>query len=281
MNPFQRFSEPAKRVLTAAQEDAERDGHGEIRPEHLLTGVLGQPESLGVHALRGLGVDLIGLLDTLRQPPSGRVAARTLPTAATRRAIDAAVAEADRAGHRLVGTEHLVLALATEESAARSALVERGATVEALRQAVERLWTERQPEQLGDSEVPVTLPPTSVIVAALLERARALAAMDEAPVAETEHLVRALIESGTEIASLLERFGVGLGDLRTALGWAPEVRTAAAKLTESRASKENAISSRDYEAAALHRETEKGLRDRYQLLRTTWWIGLVRRATSW
>jgi len=28
MNPFHRFSEPAKQVLTAAQEEAERAGHG-------------------------------------------------------------------------------------------------------------------------------------------------------------------------------------------------------------------------------------------------------------
>ena len=75
MNPFQRFSEPAKQVVTAAHEAAERDGHGEIRPEHLVIGVLRQPESLGARALRSLGVDLVGLLHELWGPPSGLVAA--------------------------------------------------------------------------------------------------------------------------------------------------------------------------------------------------------------
>ncbi|HKF19171.1 MAG TPA: Clp protease N-terminal domain-containing protein [Candidatus Dormibacteraeota bacterium] len=255
MNPFQRFSEPAKQVLTAAQEEAERDGHGEIRPDHLMIGVLRQPASLGARALRSLGVDLVGLLDKLRQPPSGLVAARTLPTAATKRVIDAAVGEADRMDHRLVATEYLVLALTIEESAAHSMLAEQGVTVERLRQAAERLWAERQPEERADPAPERQLPPPSVIVGALLERARSLAAMEEAPVAEMEHLMRALTEPGSEIAPLLERFGVGLGNLRAALAWAPEVRAVAAELARSQTLKEDAIRSRDYEAPTLHRRT--------------------------
>ena len=146
-------------MLTAAQEEAERAGHGEIRPEHLVIGVLRQPESLGARALRSLGVDLVGLLDKLWQPPSGLVAARTLPTAATKRVIDAAMAEANRMGHRVVGTKHLVLGLTMEESAARSALAERGVTVERLRPAVERLWTEHQPQQRADPAPEPEMPP--------------------------------------------------------------------------------------------------------------------------
>lgn len=280
MNPFQRFSEAAKQVLTAAQEEAERDGRGEIRPEHLLIGVLFQPEALGARALRSLGGDLVGLVDKLWPRPSGLVAARTLPSAATRRVIDAAVAEADRMGHRLVGTEHLVLGLTMEESDARAALAERGVAVERLRPAVERLWSEGQPEQRTDPVPQPKLPPPSVIVGALMERARSLAAMDEAPVAETEHLVRALTEAGSPIAELLEAFGVALSDLRAALAWAPEVQSVASELARSRTSKEDSIRNRDYEAAALQREREKGLRERYQLLRATWWVGLAHREAS-
>jgi hypothetical protein len=104
--------------------------------------------------------------------------------------------------------------------------------------------------------------------------------MDEAPVTETEHLVRALVEPGSDIAPLLERFGAGLNNLRTELGWAPQVQAAAAELARSRTSKEDAIRNRDFEAAALHREGEKGLTERYQLLRATWWVGVVRGAAS-
>jgi len=72
MNPFQRFSEPAKHVLTEAQEMADWDGHGEIRPEHLVIGVLRQPESLGARALRSLGVDLVGRRCTASRLASDR-----------------------------------------------------------------------------------------------------------------------------------------------------------------------------------------------------------------
>jgi len=58
------------------------------------------------------------------------------------------------------------------------------------------------------------VPPTLLVVRALVERACSLAATDTAPVAEIEHIVRALIEPGSEIASLLESFGVRRGDLR-------------------------------------------------------------------
>jgi len=63
-----------------------------------------------------------------------------------------------------------------------------------------------------------------------VERACSLAATDTAPVAEIEHIVRALIEPGSEIASLLESFGVRRGDLR---GSEPEVQAAAAERTRS------------------------------------------------
>ena len=147
--------------------------------------------------------------------------------------------------------------------------------VERLRQAAERLWAERQPEERADPAPERKLPPPSVIVGALLERARSLAAMEEAPVAEMEHLMRALTEPGSEIAPLLERFGVGLGNLRAALAWAPEVRAVAAELARSQTLKEDAIRSRDYEVAALHRENQKYLKERYQLLRTILWGGVV------
>jgi ATP-dependent Clp protease ATP-binding subunit ClpA len=277
MEPFQRFSEPAKRVLTAAQEEAERDGHGEIRPEHLLIGVIAQPLALGARALRTLGVDVPALLGKLWRPPSGVVAADTLPTAATKRVIEGAVAEADRLGHRLVGTEHLLVGLTTEESAARVELLECGLTLDGLRETLERMWAERQPEPQTEPTPTRSLPPPSVIVGSLLERARTLAATDNAPVAETEHLVLALAEPGSGVAELLAAFGLAVGPLRERLRWAPEVRSAATALARSRASKEDAIRSQDYSAAAHAREAEKVLRERYQLVRTTWWVGLVER----
>ena len=44
MYPFERFTERAKKVLTLAQEEAERSHHSYIGTEHLLLGLLREGE---------------------------------------------------------------------------------------------------------------------------------------------------------------------------------------------------------------------------------------------
>jgi hypothetical protein len=44
--PFERFTERAKKVLTLAQEEAERSHHSYIGTEHLLLGLLREGEGL-------------------------------------------------------------------------------------------------------------------------------------------------------------------------------------------------------------------------------------------
>ena len=46
MYPFERFTERAKKVLTLAQEEAERSHHSYIGTEHLLLGLLREGEGL-------------------------------------------------------------------------------------------------------------------------------------------------------------------------------------------------------------------------------------------
>ena len=56
MYPFERFTEDAKKVLTLAQEEAERSQHSYIGTEHLLLALLREPEASAVRLLAGLGV---------------------------------------------------------------------------------------------------------------------------------------------------------------------------------------------------------------------------------
>ena len=44
MYPFERFTERAKKVLTLAQQEAERSHHSYIGTEHLLLGLLREGE---------------------------------------------------------------------------------------------------------------------------------------------------------------------------------------------------------------------------------------------
>jgi ATP-dependent Clp protease ATP-binding subunit ClpA len=55
---FDRFTEPAHRVLDLAREEAERVGHRYLGPEHVLLGVLAEGHSAAVGVLRAYGVDL-------------------------------------------------------------------------------------------------------------------------------------------------------------------------------------------------------------------------------
>ena len=48
MYPFERFSERAKKVLTLAQEEAERSHHSYIGTEHLLLGLCAKAKALPI-----------------------------------------------------------------------------------------------------------------------------------------------------------------------------------------------------------------------------------------
>jgi ATP-dependent Clp protease ATP-binding subunit ClpA len=55
---FERFTYPARRVVVRAQEEARTFRHPWLGTEHLLLGVLAQPQAPGVSVLTELGVTL-------------------------------------------------------------------------------------------------------------------------------------------------------------------------------------------------------------------------------
>jgi ATP-dependent Clp protease ATP-binding subunit ClpA len=111
---FSRFTERARNVVIAAQNEAHAAGNAEIGVSHLVLGLLSEPEGLGASAVTEQGVPL----DTVRQ-----VATATLPGRAhevpalvpfdahARKALELTFREALRLGHDHVGTEHILLAL--------------------------------------------------------------------------------------------------------------------------------------------------------------------------
>jgi len=111
---FGRFTAPARNVVMAAQNEARAAGNAEIRPEHLVLGLLSQPDALAARAILAQGVTL----ETVRQ-----AATATLPPAAdqvselvpfdprARKALELTFREALRLGHNYIGTEHILLAL--------------------------------------------------------------------------------------------------------------------------------------------------------------------------
>ncbi|NUS42970.1 MAG: ATP-dependent Clp protease ATP-binding subunit [Mycobacteriaceae bacterium] len=116
---FARFTHRARSVVVAAQEQARAESHAEITPEHLVLGLLTQPEGLAAKLIEARGLTL----DAVR-----RVAAAALPAAATdipalipfdmqcRKALELTFREALRLGHNYIGTEHILLALLEREN---------------------------------------------------------------------------------------------------------------------------------------------------------------------
>jgi hypothetical protein len=137
-----RVTEPAQRAVTQAKQEAGRLGHDRVGTEHLLLGLLGDPESLAVVTLASLGIQAETVRrrveETVGQGHGPQVMGFYLPmTKPATQVLSLAGSEAMRLDHDRLGTEHLLLALASEgEGVAARVLQELGAGLLELREAV-------------------------------------------------------------------------------------------------------------------------------------------------
>jgi Clp amino terminal domain, pathogenicity island component len=111
---FSRFTDRARKVVVAAQNEARAAGNDEIRLEHLVLGLLSEPDALAARSIVAQGVPL----ETVRQaatatlpPPAAEVAALIPFDPRARKALELTFREALRLGHNYIGTEHILLAL--------------------------------------------------------------------------------------------------------------------------------------------------------------------------
>lgn len=117
--PQHAFTDPARKALDLAVEEAGRDGGLRIGSEHLLIGLSRVDFSIGARVLTALGAELekirtaTGLLPPV--PPSGQQQDRPTPDQNTRKALQLAQMEAADSGRNHVGTEHLLLGLTGEK----------------------------------------------------------------------------------------------------------------------------------------------------------------------
>jgi hypothetical protein len=111
---FGRFTERARNVIMAAQNEAHAAGNDEIGPEHLVLGLLSEPEALAAAAIVAQGVTLEAVRQsvTTALPPSADQVPELIPyDARGRKALELTFREALRMGHNYIGTEHILLAL--------------------------------------------------------------------------------------------------------------------------------------------------------------------------
>src|SRR5713226_2539273 len=114
---FDKFTERARKVLSLAQEEAQRFQHTYIGTEHLLLGLVSEGEGVAARVLSSLNVEsskirsavefIIGRGDRIVLGEIGL-------TPRTKKVIELAVDEARRLNHHYIGTEHLLLGLVRE-----------------------------------------------------------------------------------------------------------------------------------------------------------------------
>jgi ATP-dependent Clp protease ATP-binding subunit ClpC len=111
---MERFTQRARRVLSLAQEEAERLQHSYIGTEHLLLGLMREDGGVAGRVLRDLGLDQRRVEDLVeRMTRAGQKTgnARLDLSPGTKKVLELAVDEARRMGHHYIGTEHLLLGL--------------------------------------------------------------------------------------------------------------------------------------------------------------------------
>ena len=117
MDRFDKFTDRARKVLTLAQDEAQRFNHNYIGTEHLLLGLVREGEGVAARVLENMNVELAKVRTAVEfiigrgdRPVVGEVGL----TPRAKRVIELAIDEARRLGHNYIGTEHLLLGLVRE-----------------------------------------------------------------------------------------------------------------------------------------------------------------------
>ncbi|HEX3617368.1 MAG TPA: Clp protease N-terminal domain-containing protein [Solirubrobacteraceae bacterium] len=149
---FERFTEEARQVIVAAQEEARLLDHDRIGTEHILIGLLRSPDDLPGRAMSGFGVDA----DTARAKVTetfGRGNERRsgqMPfTRSGKKALELALRTTLNLGHNWIESGHVLLGVIdVGESPGREILTGLGVDVDSLRERTVALLseTDRTPE---------------------------------------------------------------------------------------------------------------------------------------
>ena len=172
---FERFTERARRVVVHAQDEARELRHNYIGTEHLLLGLMREPDSLAAQALRELDIgqdaareQVVEIVGRGKESPSGHIPF----TPRAKKVLELSLREALQLGHNYIGTEHILLGLIREgEGVAAQVLVTLGGTLSRVRDKV----LELAPAGAGEG---TDLPEENVELVAGLRRSRSGGPLD-------------------------------------------------------------------------------------------------------
>jgi ATP-dependent Clp protease ATP-binding subunit ClpB len=143
---FEKYTDRSRGFVQSAQSLAQREGHQQFAPEHLLKVLLDDPEGLASGLIDRAGGNSRAALAAVeavldkRPKISGGGAGQIYLDPALARVFDAAEKAADKAGDSYVTAERLLLALALDKSSeAGKILKDAGVTAQTLNAAIEAL----------------------------------------------------------------------------------------------------------------------------------------------
>jgi ATP-dependent Clp protease ATP-binding subunit ClpA len=114
---WQKFTEPARKVMLFSQQEASKDGELLVSTEHLLLGIIHERENVGSRVLERLGVNIDRMTSELHRimlhrDSTGLKDMELTPRA--KRVVELAYDEARLLGNDYLGTEHILLGLLRE-----------------------------------------------------------------------------------------------------------------------------------------------------------------------
>jgi ATP-dependent Clp protease ATP-binding subunit ClpA len=136
---FERFTEPSRRVVVLAQEEARMLDHNYIYTEHILLGLIHEGEGVAARAIVSLGLTLEMAREQVRELVGGGKSTPTghIPfTPPAKKVLELSLREALALKKEYIGTEHILLGLVHEGHGAGAQILATTAPLPAVREKV-------------------------------------------------------------------------------------------------------------------------------------------------
>ncbi len=143
---WERFTQRARRVLSLAQEEAEKLNHSYIGSEHVLIGLIREEGGVAGRVLRELGLEehrVQAMVERLSGVGTRTPFTKIELSPSTKRILELAVDEARRMGQHYISTEHLLLGMVRQnEGVAMDVMRKFGISAEQVRRQTRRMLKE-------------------------------------------------------------------------------------------------------------------------------------------
>src|SRR5438046_3222156 len=124
---FEGFTERARHAIILAQEEAKRLRHNAVGTEHILLGLIRDPEGVGAKVLESLNISLDGVRAKIEstvgigeRAPHGDVPF----TPRGKKVLELALNEARGLKHKYIGTENLLIGFISESESEGARVLE-------------------------------------------------------------------------------------------------------------------------------------------------------------